>query len=428
VRSGTDGTLPADPASTHVAHAILQPVIDPRAEIDALTGFANRLAGSDAERRAANHLARRLDTELGREARIEPIEMWPRWALAHLIHAVVAIVGSAIAVNNATVGTILVAAAAIATVGDVTGRLQLTRRMTGRRASQNVFSPERTGSPGTLILTAHYDTAKSGAIFSRRAARVAGLGMARLFTAALVLLLATTVARLAGLDGTVLSAIQFVPTVVLILSLPFLADILLSGPTPGADDNASGVATVLRLAERYGGTLDHLDVQVLLTGAQEPGARGMHAWLKRHRKELDPQGTVVLNVDEVGAGTVRYAVKEGPLLAHRQHGQLRTLCNQIAGEDAGEGRYQAAPVTARRAGDAYAARARGIAAITISCGEAPDHHRPTDTPDRIDPQALDRAFGFCSELIELIDEEIGPDIEAIAAAAAEAEDASFSHS
>jgi hypothetical protein len=400
-------------------------VIDPLAEIEDLTGFAGRHAGTDAERRAANHLAGRLDDGLDREARTEPVQVWPRWALAHLIHALLAITGSAISVGNATVGTILVAIATVLTVGDVTGRLPLTRRITGRRASQNVISHEeqRPARPGTLILTAHYDTARTGAIFGTRQERVMALGPARIFTAALLVLLATTAARLAGLDGTVLAAIQFVPTVVLIVSLPFLADILLSGPAPGANDNASGVATVLRLAERYGGDLDHLEVTVLLTGAQEPGAKGMLGWLKRHRKELDAQSTIVLNVDEVGAGTVRYATKEGPLLALRQHKQLKKLCDQIAEEDTAEGRYGAQPTTARRSGDAYAARARGIPAITVSCAPAPHHHRMTDTAAKVEQAALDRAFGFCSELIELIDEEIGPGIAAISS-----EDASFTHS
>jgi hypothetical protein len=411
-------------------HAILQRVIDPLAEIEALCAIDNRLAGTDAERRAANDLKGRLEDGLGREARIEPTRIWPRWPLAHLIHALVAIAGSAIAVGNATVGTILVAVATMATIGETTGRLRTTSRLTGVRASQNVVSEDGDSArkPGTLVLTAHYDAARGGAIFGRIAQRVAArTGLAGPFLAALLLLLATSVARLAGLDGNVLAAIQFVPTVVLIVSLPYLADVLLSGPVPGAGDNASGVATVLRLAERYGGDLDHLDVQVLLTGAQESGAQGMSAWLTRHRKELDPQSTVVLNVDEVGRGTVRYATKEGPLLALRQHRRLKALCDQIAAEDENEGRYQARAITARRPGDAWAARARGIPAITISCADAdgrtPDHHRPTDTPDRIDPRALDTAFGFCSELIELIDERIGPDIAAIAT-----DDASFTPS
>jgi hypothetical protein len=414
-------------------------VIDPRAEIDALVEFHQRQAGTDAERRAANHLKRRLE-HLERHARTEAIQVWPRWHLTHLIHALLAVAGSAISVSNALVGTILVAVAVISTLGDITGRLPLVRRITGRRASQNVISTEQSDRPGTLILTAHYDAARTGAAFGRLDERRAALGqllhrpigMAEPFVWSLLLLLVTSVARLAGLDNTVLSIVQFVPTVALIVSLPFLADIALSSPVAGANDNASGVATVLRLAERYGGTLDHLDVWVLLPGAQEAGALGTRAWLKRHKAELDPVSTIVVNVDEVGAGTVRYARKEGPLLALRQHSQLVALCDQIAEEDAGRGRYGAKPIAARRPGDGYAARARGIPAISISCAgaldRAPQHHRPSDTADEIDPQALERAFGFCSELVELIDEKLGPVIAATAEAAQEAEPAPFTHS
>jgi hypothetical protein len=406
-------------------------VVDPIAEIEGLVAFEGRQAGSDAERRAANHLRGRLE-HLDREARIEPTEIWPRWHLTHLIHALLAVTGSAISVANPLIGTILVATAAISTLGDVTGRLSLIRRATGRRASQNVVSTESGGRPGTLILTAHYDSGRGGAAFGRLDERRAALGqlLSRPIGAAepvvwsILLLLVTSVARLAGLDNIALSIVQFVPTVVLIVSLPFLADVALSGPVPGANDNASGVATVLRLAERYGGALDHLDVWVLLPGAQEAGALGTRAWLKRHKPELDPLRTIVLNVDEVGAGTVRYAPKEGPLLALRQHPRLVSLCRQLAEEDVEDGRYGVKPVTARRPGDAYAARTRGLPAITVSCAgaldRAPHHHRVSDTPDQIDPEALDRAFGFCSELIELIDEEIGPDIAATAEATGEA--------
>jgi hypothetical protein len=373
---------------------------------------------------------------------VEPTLIHTRWYLAHLIHALLAIAGSAISVENALLGTILVAAAAISSLGDITGRLPLARRITGRRASQNVFSPDPDQDrPGRLILTAHYDSARLGAAFGRLDERRAAIGRllhrpigpAEPFAWSILLLLLTSAARLAGLDNTVLSVVQFVPTVVLIVSVPFLVDIALSAPGPGANDNASGVATVLRLAERYGGTLDHFDVDVLLPGAQEAGALGMRAWLRRHRKELDPLSTIVLNVDEVGAGTVRYAHKEGPLLALRQHPRLVRLCDQIRREDEDEPapRYEARPLASRRPGDAYAARARGIPAITVSCAgdqdRAPHHHRQADTPEEIDRQALDRAFGFCSELIELIDEEVGPDVEATADAAAEA-DASFTRS
>src|SRR4051794_7695007 len=146
-----------------------QRVVDPIAEIEALTAFDGRQAGSDAERRAANHLQSRL-TALGRDAAVEPLVMHPRWYLAHLAHALLAIGGSAISVENALVGTILVAIAAVSALGEISGRLPLASRLTGRRASQNVSAYDPASArtrPGTLILTAHYDSARTGAAFGR---------------------------------------------------------------------------------------------------------------------------------------------------------------------------------------------------------------------------------------------------------------------
>ena len=392
-------------------------MIEPQHEIEQLAAFAPRRAGSDAERRAANQLATRLTETAGRQAHTEPITIWPRWPLTHVIHALAAIAGSALSVDHPLIGLILVALATVSTIAEIANRLPITRRLTGRRASQNVVAKEGSGKPGTLILTAHYDAARGGAAFKWQSRT--RLGFAQPFLWAQIVLLATSIAREAGIDGTAVSVIQFVPTVILIVYLPFLADILLTGTVTGANDNASGVATVLRLAERYSGrnALDHLDLDVLLPGAQETGAQGMRAWLKRHRNEYDSTRTIVINVDEVGAGAIRYARKEGPLLALKQHPRLARLCDQIASEDT-EGRYEAEPTTSRTAGDAYAARSRGLPAFTISCAPAPHHHRVTDTAENIDPQALERAFRFCSELIELIDEQVGPDIAASAQAQA----------
>src|SRR5215208_3309473 len=93
--------------------------------------------------------------------------------------------------------------------------------------------------------------------------------------------------RLVGVEGVALNAVQFIPTITLIVAVPLLADITLSSGVPGAGDNGSGVATVLRLADRYGERLDSVDVWVLFAGAQESMQLGIAAFLKRHRKELD---------------------------------------------------------------------------------------------------------------------------------------------
>jgi hypothetical protein len=249
----------------------------------------------------------------------------------------------------------------------------------------------------------------------RRRARI-GRGPFEPLFWSIVAILVCCALRLIGVEGMALNIVQFVPTIALIVAVPLLADIMLSSVIPGASDNASGVATVLRLADRYGERLADFDVWVLLTGAQESMQLGMAAFLKRHRKQLDPASTVFLCVDDVGRGKVRYATKEGYVLAYPFHPDLVALCEQLREEDAEDEYYGAGPIVSRIATDAHRARVAGYPAISIGCtnelGYPPHYHQPTDVPETIDPESLDRAYEFCSELVELIDERIGPEIDA----------------
>jgi hypothetical protein len=393
----------------------------PPEEIEAIAAHESRAPGSDAERRVARHLEGRLRS-MGREVTVEPFQTRPRWPLAHLLHAIAALAGTLVAVSAPLAGAIVLAAVGLLTLDDLSGGLQLTRRLTGWRASQNVVSREDGGRPGTLVLVAHYDAGRTGAVFNdralRRRARLGRLLRRPIspfepFFLAIVTALACALLRLAGVETDAVAAVQFAAAVVLIVSVALLADIGLSETSPGANDNASGAATVLRLADRYDGALEHFDLWVLFSGAGEAFAHGARAFLRRHRDELTRGRTVFLCVDEVGAGTVAYTRREGLLLARSHNPALVDLCDQIAEEDADDDdRYGARSVVGRALRDAVRARGRGYAAVTVSClnelGYAPEHHQPTDLPDRIDPEALDRAFGFCSELMELIDDEIGP--------------------
>ena len=428
---GSGGASPAVGASQspflRPALAILA-AVDRLQEIEALVAHEGRAPGTDAERRAAVHLARRLE-DIGRDATTEATVVYPRFALTHLIHAVLAIAGGLVATSDNAIariaGTALVLLAAVSAFGDLTGTFHLVRRLTGRRASQNVVSREDGDKPGTLVLVAHYDAARSGAVFSdramRRRARIGRLirhsigPFQPLFWSIMAVLVCCAI-RLTGVEGVALNAVQFVPTVVLIVAVPLLADVMLSPVVPGASDNASGVATVLDLADRYSDDLVDFDLWVLFTGAQESMQLGMAAFLKRHRYELDRSNTVFVCVDNVGHGTVRYATKEGYVFAYAYHPDVLALCAQLRDEDAEEGHYGVQPIVSRIPTDAHRARAKGYPAVAITStnerGYAPHYHQPSDTPDAIDPDAVRRAYEFCSELIELIDERIGPEIEA----------------
>lgn len=388
-------------------------VIDARKEIEALVAFGGRGPGTDAERRAAQHLRGRLES-LGRGAELEATWIRPNWPLVHTAFALFGVVASIVATRAALAGAIIAGVLLVAAIVDLGGRFHLARLLTGRRGSQNVVSPEGGGRPGTLVLVAHYDAGRSGAAFGVAARLGRWIGPFWPMLLALAVVLAMAIVRAVGTTSPAIDVAQFAATAVLIVCVPLLAGVVLSSPAPAANDNASGVATVLRLAERYGDDLEHFDVWVVLTGGEEAFAEGITHWLRRHRRELDRARTVFLSVDAVGSGTVRYTRREGPLLPAATHPRLFGLCEQIAAEDEAEGRYGARPISSRSPSDAAAIRRARFPVIGVSCrgadGRVANAHRVSDVPDAVDDEALERAFRFCSELIELVDERIGPDL------------------
>ena len=394
--------------------AILRSDVDLRADIDALVDVGRRAPGSDAERRAAAYLKQRLEG-LGRDAEVESIDVWPAWPLTYAILAAAAVVGSVLSVSVPALGAALALVAALLTFLDAGVLLPTLRRLLGRRASQNVVSWGDRDKPGRLLLVAHCDAGRGGIALGEKAeTRRAAFGnlvrrpigpLEPLLWAELAVLVCC-ILRLASLSGLLLTVVQFIPTVLLIVAVALLLDIALSPTKAGENDNATGAALALRLAERFGGgRLDHFDVHVVLTGGQKAVAAGSRSFLKRHKRDLGRARTVILNLDAVGSGTVRYTSREGPLLAIKSHPQLVQLCQAIAEDDEDENAFGARPIVNRSPSDGYAARSAGLPAITISCRGRLDY-----VPARVDAEAIERAEGFCAELIRRLDAEVGPDL------------------
>ena len=375
------------------------------AELDAIVDLGRRGPGSDAERRTARHLQRRLDA-LGRTAETEQLAIYPAWPLAYALLAAAAVGASVLAVDVPVAGAALALVAALLTFLDAGLQIPTLRRLLGRRASQNVVSWGDTDKPGTLVLVAHYDAGPAGLAHSDRMARlraaVSGLlrrpiGPLRLVFWAELGVLACAVMRLAGLGGTALTAVQLVPTIALIVAIALLTDVALAGTRGGENDNASGTVLVLRLAERLGTGREHFGLHVLLAGAGKAGAAGISSFIDRH--DLAHDSTVFINVDQVGSGEVRYTRREGALVAPKTHPQLLSLSEGIDDD--------ALPIVNRAAGDGPAATGRGFAAITITCRDRLDY-----ASGRVDEAAIERAEAFLVELIERLDAEVGPSIAA----------------
>ncbi len=387
-----------------------------------LCSFENRLAGSDAERRAAHWLASRL-RDGGRRAEIEPTYVHPQYGLVHAAHCALGFGASLLAIAQPAIGFAIVLATAVSMYLDLNYRMYLVRRLFFRRASQNVVAPgKHSEAPARVLLCAHYDAARTGAAFNpRRVARGARfaarlrvpVGPFRILFWSLAILLPILGARMAGLDSALISLLQLPPTLVLLVGIFLLTDIALSGVVPGANDNASGVATVLSLAEELDADPPaNLDVWVLLTGGEECLQEGMRSFVRAHRASLDRQTTYFVNVDTVGHGTVRFEAGAGWVITYRLDRRLVELCAAIATADRQDSdRYQARPLVHGIAGDSMPPSVAGFPATAITClndlNYVPGYHTPNDTPDRVDAAALDRAHGFALELVRALDRDVG---------------------
>jgi hypothetical protein len=395
----------------------------PTETVSGLAGFERRGPGTDAERRAATWLADEL-VKTGRDARIEPFWCRPNWALAHAWHVALAIAGSLIAIPSPTAGTVVVAIALISTLADATVGISPGRRLSPERASQNVIGTLPTVSgqdspPVKLIVTANYDAGRVGLAYRpafRRltAALRRGLGgrapgWIAWETVAMVWLLATSVLRVDGVSKQTVGAIQLLPDVGLLIGFALLLDLAGASWSPAAGDNATGVAVAIALASALDAApVPGVAVEIVLAGAGESGGIGLRRYLRTNRRELQPSNAIVLGIAASGGGRPRWWASDGPFIPLRYSATLRRLCKRVADD---EPHLNAGEHRGRGATPALPARARRLPAIAIGCtddrGLAPRSHQLADTPDSIDPKALDDALQFAL----MIADEIGEYVE-----------------
>jgi Peptidase family M28 len=382
-----------------------------------LSGFAHRVAGSDAERRAADWLAGQIQSGT-REAELERFWCRPNWALANVWHILLGIAGSLVSVSSPRVGGALLLASLVLVVLDgLTGRSP-ARWLTRERASQNVISEAAGASRIRLIVTANYDAGRTGLVH-RTLARRSAAGLRRLtggvdpgwsgwLAIALVWLIATAVARDRGAAGAVIGAAQLIPTAGLVLAAALLIELAGATAGPSAGDNASGAAVAIALVRALDvAPPQRLAVELVLQGASDGTMLGLRRHLRARRAEITPGNAIVLGIAPCGAGAPRWWVSDGPLLPlrfDRRTGQL------LAGVAASEAHLGATPRRGRGTTPALPARAAGIRAVSIGClddrGLHPLSHQAGDTPDHLDPAALDATLELALALVDELDADL----------------------
>ncbi len=265
-----------------------------------------------------------------------------------------------------------------------------------RYPSQNLQASFGSGSRH-LIVMAHVDTARSAFLYNPSS--VGRFRQTFVLNAVLAYLTPCLIVLEAILQGLTLpSSLLRVPLA--LVGLYFLANAALflhrehAAPlVNGANDNASGVAAAIALTERLYAQPINARVTLLLTGCEEVGARGAAHFVKTLTANLE---TLVLNLDNVGAGDLHYATGEGMLQYHPYDPHVINLASSIAQTQA------AYPLEYRLAYfDTLAFMLNAIPCLTLIAlkeGRIPNWHWPSDTLENVDLTAVGRAASFAEAL------------------------------
>jgi hypothetical protein len=286
--------------------------MDPKEIAEELRAIEGRGPCTDAERRAARAIARRL-RELGRRPRTQTV--WVRlgneWALA--VASMLGIAGSVASVDHAKTGLWLAAGGLVL--------FAVAPLLGARRATQTVWAgaPEDATGSVRLLLTCRAD-AQPAPLAERALARVGLPGPRVLLALALAAIVALVAVRNGGTGGTALGAGQLVPTAVCIALLGAFLDAWVSRPSDAAAGPAAALAV---LAQLDASPPARLRPELLVAGP-----RSMRAFVRAQRHTgTDATEVAVVELREGRTGFLR---SDGSLLPQRLHPRLVGLLRGAA--------------------------------------------------------------------------------------------------
>jgi len=385
----------AEGDTAHVAHATLREVVETLAAIE-------RPPCSAGERRAAAWIADRLEAAGCREVAVEIEPARDGYLQTAAVLGIVAAGGALLALSGRqTAGALLATAAGAALVDDVQNGPRLARRVL-RREQTTVNVVARAGDPAaprTLVVLAHHDAHQSGrfydqslqqAIHARWPALIDRLKTSPpqwwLGLAGPVLTLASAVT---GCRRAARAGLGFA-----LLGTAIVGEIASNPTTPGANDNLSGVAGLVGLAELLDAEPLQLNVLLVSCGAEEALQEGARAFATRHRADLTPRTTFVVNLETIGSERLILLEGEGPIwMEDYADPGFRDLIAKEATDSGLERGFRA-----RASTDSVILSRTGCATATLtsltSFGTLANYHLQTDTPDNVDHATVARAVAL----------------------------------
>jgi hypothetical protein len=362
--------------------------------MDAVRALADEIgprpAGSPAERRAAEWCAARF-SEMGLDVTREEFPSRTSLALWHAAYFTGSLVAALLIIPLPLVAALLGLASLVLYARDADGRMLIRPR---GPLSSNVIARSRAARTSPeVVVVAHVDSARSAPSFHPRAIGSLRASVTILHGVLIVVPLLGAGAWVAE-AGRELPSTLWIPALALAAYLALVIANLLVGhlrmtDVPGANDNASGVEVLMRLARMDWGE----KVWFLVTGSEEVGMLGIQDFLENHTHEVG--GARFLNVDSVGAGRLLAVSEEGVLRERRSNRFMLDIAEEVGAEGLP---FRGFPT------DGTALLARRIQALTLlAVGDdevPPNWHWSTDVSANVDPAAVERATAVARHVVE----------------------------
>jgi Peptidase family M28 len=317
--SSATGLAASDLARIPAIEATLREVVETLSPIE-------RPPCSPGERAAAEWLRERLSAVAGVDVQLEDEPSWGTFPPTATGLGLAGVLAALLSLRGRRLAGALLATVTFAGIVDEAhnGPRILRRLVRRRRVTVNLIA--RAGeesAPSTLVVLAHHDAPQTGMIFDQTLQRTLHeraphvlerfktplpqwwFGLAGpLATIVGALCPPGALRRVSALKGLVLG----------LLGTMLVADVWRSETVQGANDNLSGVACIVALAELL---RDHpipgLRVLLASCGAEETLQDGIRAFIASHRHELDPASTRFVNLDTIGSPHLVLLEAEGPV-------------------------------------------------------------------------------------------------------------------
>jgi Peptidase family M28 len=412
--------LPVSAAETPIDGTLLDGVL--REVVETLAAI-DRTPCSAGEREAALWLAARLRTVAGVEVALEDEPSWGAFPPTATGLGLLGVAGAALVLGGRRAAGALAAAAALAGIVDEAqnGPRVVRRLVRRRRRTVNVVANMRGDAravdrisrpPDTLVVLAHHDAPQTGLLFDQTLQRRVHELAPQLLEGAKTPLPQWWI----GLSGplmTLAGALSGRPRLaraglaIGALGSALVADVWRSRTVAGANDNLSGVAALVALAEMFR-MQPPADMRVLLVscGAEETLQDGVRAFLARHRHRLAGERTWFVNLDTVGSPHLAMLEAEGPIWMEEYAGpwlrdELARCARrlEIPLERGFRARASTDSVIPSRAGYPIATL------VSITDWRSPaNYHLPSDVPANLDYDTVADATRLVFELAHTLSE------------------------